>query len=255
MPVKLEGQKVHQSSVEWALGARPMHDGVLVAQTLFGNENNVKVARILNHTGSPLELSQGDFVGVADPVSVFQPPKPALGHRGNGPATNRDREWRMPFPHISHQWREAKDQQEHVQCLVDGLPKDLTKRQHQLAEGFIRSRVHSFSKADFDIGWTDIIKHHIDTGNNHPHYERLHRHPTSQLTMIDEQVEDMLRHDIIEPAASPWCSNVVMVCKKDGEIHFCIDYRKVNDTSLPTLPALTAHIRFRPFHRGQRYHR
>jgi len=47
--------------------------------------------------------------------------------------------------------------------------------------------------------------------------------------MIDEQVEDMLRHDIIEPAASPWCSSVVMVRKKDGAMRFCIDYRKVND--------------------------
>jgi len=207
-----------------------MQDGVLVAWTLFGNENNVKVARILNHTGSPFELGPGDFVGVTDPVSVLQNPKPALGHRGNGPAADRNREWSIPFPNISHQRREAmkaeaREQQAHVQCLVDGLPMDLTQREHQLAEpeSFIRSRVHSFSKADFDIGRTDIIKHRIDTGNNHPHYERLHRHPSSQLMMTDEQVEDMLRHDIIEPAASPWCSNVFVVRKKDGAMRFCID--------------------------------
>jgi len=228
VPVKLEGQKVHQSSVEWALGARPMQDGILVARTLFGDENNVKVARILNHTGSPFELGPGDFVGVADPVTVLQTAKPALGHRGNGHAADRNQECRMPFPNISHQRREAmkpeaRDEKAHVQCLVDGLPKDVTKHEHQLAEGFIRSRAHSFSKADFDIGRTDIIKHRIDTVDNYPHYERLRRHPTSQLAMIDEQVEDMLRHDIIEPAASPWCSNVVRVRKKDGAMRFCID--------------------------------
>jgi len=39
----------------------------------------------------------------------------------------------------------------------------------------------------------------------------------------------MLRHDVIEPAASPWCSNVVMVKKKDGSMRFCIDYRKTNE--------------------------
>jgi len=125
---------------------------------------------------------------------------------------------------------EFQAEQGHVQCLIDDLPKDLTPCERQLAENFIRSRAHSsFSKADFDIGRTDIIKHRIDTGNNHPHYKRLRRQPTSQLPVIDEQVEDMLRHDIIEPAASPWCSNVVMVCKKDGTMRFCIDYRKVND--------------------------
>jgi len=33
----------------------------------------------------------------------------------------------------------------------------------------------------------------------------------AQLPVIDEHVQHMLEHDVIEPAASPWCSNVVMV--------------------------------------------
>jgi len=80
---------------------------------------------------------------------------------------------------------------------------------------FIRSHANIFSRSEFDIGRTDILKHRIDTGNNPPHYERLRWHPTSQLPQIDAHVEGMLCHDVIEPAASPWCSNVVMVKKKD----------------------------------------
>jgi len=34
---------------------------------------------------------------------------------------------------------------------------------------------------------------------------------------------------VIEPATSPWCSNVVMVKKKDSSMRFCIDYRKTNE--------------------------
>jgi len=49
-----------------------------------------------------------------------------------------------------------------------------------------------------------------------------------QLPVIDEHVQHMLEHDIIEPAASPWCSNVVMVCKQDGTMRLCVDYRKLN---------------------------
>jgi len=41
-------------------------------------------------------------------------------------------------------------------------------------------------------------------------------------------VQHMLEHDVIEPAASPWCSNVVIVCKQDGTMRLCIDYRKLN---------------------------
>jgi len=39
----------------------------------------------------------------------------------------------------------------------------------------------------------------------------------------------MLRHDIVEPAASPWCSNVVLIRKADGGLRFCIDYRQLNE--------------------------
>jgi len=42
-----------------------------------------------------------------------------LGYRKNGTAVAR---------------AEAEDQQAHIQCLVDGLPKDLTERQRKLTE-------------------------------------------------------------------------------------------------------------------------
>jgi len=52
--------------------------------------------------------------------------------------------------------------------------------------------------------------------------------PKAQLPVIDEHVQNMLEHDVIEPAASFWCSNVVMVRKQDGTMRLCIDYRKLN---------------------------
>jgi len=41
---------------------------------------------------------------------------------------------------------------------------------------------------------------------------------------IDEQVAEMTKHGILEPAAS----NVVLVRKKDGTLRFCVDYRQLN---------------------------
>jgi len=35
---------------------------------------------------------------------------------------------------------------------------------------------------------------------------------------------------VIEPSTSAWSSPVVIVYKKDGKPHFCIDFRKVNRT-------------------------
>jgi len=117
----------------------------------------------------------------------------------------------------------------HVQCLIDGLPQVLTPEQWTTAENFIRSHANIFSRSEFDIGRTDIVKHRIDTGDNPPHYECLRRHPTSHLSQIDAHVEEMLKHDVIKPAVSLWCSNVVMVKKKDGSMRFCIHYRKTNE--------------------------
>ena len=42
----------------------------------------------------------------------------------------------------------------------------------------------------------------------------------------------MLKQRVIEPCASPWASNVVLVRKKDGTYRCCIDYRKLNDVTV-----------------------
>ena len=42
----------------------------------------------------------------------------------------------------------------------------------------------------------------------------------------------MKAHGIIEPAASPWASNVVIVRKKYNSLRFCIDYRQLNTVTI-----------------------
>ena len=39
----------------------------------------------------------------------------------------------------------------------------------------------------------------------------------------------MLQRKVIEPSNNPWSSPVVLVRKKDGSAHFCVNYRKVNN--------------------------
>ena len=49
---------------------------------------------------------------------------------------------------------------------------------------------------------------------------------------VDRQIDLMLENDIIQPSASPWASAIVLVKKKDGSRHFCIDYRCLNDVTV-----------------------
>lgn len=44
-------------------------------------------------------------------------------------------------------------------------------------------------------------------------------------------IRDMLEQDVIEESSSAWLSPLVLVIMKDGSIRFCLDYRKLNDTT------------------------
>jgi len=85
-----------------------------------------------------------------------------------------------------------------------------------------------FSRHEYDIGRTPWVEHTIDNGEHRPIRQLLRRHPFEHLEQTDRQVEKMARNGIIEPASSPWASNVVLVKKKDRTLRFCVDYRQLN---------------------------
>ena len=60
----------------------------------------------------------------------------------------------------------------------------------------------------------------IDTGIHRPFKQSLRRHPLAHLEIIDKHVSKILQNDIIEPAASPWASNVVLVRKANEQLRF-----------------------------------
>jgi hypothetical protein len=90
---------------------------------------------------------------------------------------------------------------------------------------------------EFDLGFTDIVEHTIDTGNSKPIRETLRRQPMAYLNMIDEHVDRMETAGIIRKSNSAWSSNVCLVKKKDGSLRFAIDYRNLNKiTTVPSYP-------------------
>ena len=119
-------------------------------------------------------------------------------------------------------------QNEVIEKMVSDLPKELSEDERTQAKQLLRNHFAIFSTGEHDIGRTPLVEYQIDTGEHKPIRQPLRRHPFQHLEVIDQQVEDMAKHGIIEPAASPWSSNVVLVRKKDGSLRFCIDYRKLN---------------------------
>jgi len=82
--------------------------------------------------------------------------------------------------------------------------------------------------SEFDLGKSTLIDHKIDTAEFQPFTQQLRRHTEVYLQIIDDRVEEMRKHGIIEPTSSPWASNLVLVKKSYGDLRFCIKYRKLN---------------------------
>lgn len=75
---------------------------------------------------------------------------------------------------------------------------------------------------------TNSGKHFIKLKNSEPiNFNYTPRNP-AMLKVINDEVNDMLEKNVIEPSNSPWCSPIVIVKRKDKSYRFCIDFPKIN---------------------------
>ena len=80
------------------------------------------------------------------------------------------------------------------------------------------------------MGHTTATKHKIilKDPDTPPFKEHFHRIPPPQLDEVREHLKLMLDAGVVLPSNNPWCNAVVLVRKKDGSLHFCIDLRRLN---------------------------
>ncbi|CAM4515350.1 unnamed protein product [Lepidochelys olivacea] len=82
-------------------------------------------------------------------------------------------------------------------------------------------------------GLTEWAYHSTDTGNAHSIKVQSYWVPPQAKTAIEQEIQDLLQMGVIRPSNSAWASPVVLVPKPDGEICFCMDYRKLNAVTRP----------------------
>ncbi|GFW77463.1 hypothetical protein TNCV_2498561 [Trichonephila clavipes] len=51
--------------------------------------------------------------------------------------------------------------------------------------------------------------------------------------ILRKEIEDLLEKDIIEECESPYGAPVVLIPKPNNQFHLCIDYRKLNEVTVP----------------------
>ncbi|CAM4618549.1 unnamed protein product [Lepidochelys kempii] len=110
------------------------------------------------------------------------------------------------------------------------LSMTLGRMQRQQIQELSTSYALTFSATP---GLTERAYHSIDTGNARPIKAQPYWVSPQAKTAIDREIQDMLQMGVIRPSHSAWISPVVLVPKPDGEIRFCVDYRKLNAVTRP----------------------
>ena len=85
-----------------------------------------------------------------------------------------------------------------------------------------------FALENNELGCTSAIEHEICIDNNEPFKEQFRCIPPPLLEEVCASLWDMLEAGVIHLNQSLWCNAVVLVRKKDGTLHFCVDFRCLN---------------------------
>ena len=111
--------------------------------------------------------------------------------------------------------------------INDALKKD----EEYALKKLLFSHRHAFAYEKMDIANVDRSKLpevEIETGDHPPIRSSYFRRSIKDKSIIEAEVKKMLDQRVITPSESPWSSPVVIVTKKNGDVRFCCDYRKIN---------------------------
>lgn len=120
---------------------------------------------------------------------------------------------------------------------MDSLNSDLTAKVSEASlsetnKDALLSLLNKFGPMfDGHLGQTTLTEHVIETGNAKPVNLPPYRTSPAKKRVIEEQVQQMLRDNIIEPSTSPWAAPVVIVNRADTDPRFCVDFRGLNQVT------------------------
>ena len=190
-----------KESVEFVSEPQELDNGLYVGRSIIPHRCTAIPIRVLNSSNRDIVIERDSTIAELEPVQIVEPTM-----------KNDSRP-------IGYEWADK---------LMEDVDADVTEAERSELKDILFEYSDCFSKDEFDLGKTTLVKHRIDTGDSRPIRQALRRQPLTHLNEIDRQLTEMLRQGIVEPSSSPWSSNVVIVAKKDGSLRFCVDYRGLN---------------------------
>lgn len=194
----------------WATQPQVLNTGLVLAGTLLPDRTLESPIRVMNLTDKTIRLRK-DMQWKLESVTLLE--------------TERIEAGATECANVHETTTEAEVV---LAPLWTDVAEDVPTEMRQRLKALILEHHKAFSLNEWDLGYTNILQHEIETGTEVPVRQPLRRQPLTLLPFIDEQVDMMLQQNLIEPSSSAWASNVVMVQKRDGTPRFCVDYRAVN---------------------------
>ena len=90
-------------------------------------------------------------------------------------------------------------------------------------------------KQNFAEGLNEVpgkIESEVNTGDSPTIHSVPYRLCPAWRSKVKEEIELLLKGDIIETGKGPWSSPIVPVRKSDGNIRLCIHFRKLNSVTI-----------------------
>eukprot|EP00731_Ephydatia_muelleri_P008795 Em0004g1133a len=112
--------------------------------------------------------------------------------------------------------------------LVDKVAEGVTDNEKDELQQLLLKYNGILSQYEGDLGRTDLVYHHIVTGDHKGIKQSGRKLPFHQREEVKELLDGMLERQVIETSQGSWSSPVVLVKKKDGSTRFCVDFRQLN---------------------------
>ena len=190
--------------------------GLVLAKGLVDPMQTAFALQVCNPLDEVMVLHKGMLIGTLTPVEIVE--SPSSGNMGEGLCRR-----------LSNREDGTPDLPEHLQELYGRAVEFVPEADRGLIQAMLFEYRDVFSRDDRDIGRTDLVQHHVDTGDAKPIKQSPRRLPPGHRRELEKQVLDLLDRGLIEPSDSPWASPIVMVKKADGSLRLCIDLRRVNE--------------------------
>ncbi len=187
--------------------------GLLIARVMVSvNENGEVPMKIMNTTNKTITLYKGQTLGDAQDI-----------HRDkiveNEPTKSKDES-------VNRISEEKEPIEAYIKRIIGA--EGSTERQEAMFQ-LLKKYKDIISTGSHDLGKTEVVSHNIDTNNAPPIKPGLRRCAFAERDQVKTEINQMVENGIITKSNSPWASPIVLVRKNDGNIRFCIDFRRLNN--------------------------